>query len=176
MNPLVSYDSDSEPETGGKKQKGLPGIVNYSEDEESEGEREEEQKASPSKRGKSADDSSPGGTSSHVVMPQASTVPQPVQVNVGTVSAREECREITETIPCDPTIEANITALLSMHGSGFVAAIRSKKEFNNPYTLEKVSEVYGMDTFGTCFRRDVIPEGEYYDALAVAQKQAYPTQ
>jgi HCNGP-like protein len=73
----------------------------------------------------------------------------------------------------DATVQANIAALLSAHGSAFIALLRSKKEFNNPYTLDKVSEFTGIDSFGSNFAvrpGSQFTSNDFYDALAARQR------
>lgn len=78
---------------------------------------------------------------------------------------------VTETTPCDPGCEADFAALLSAHGGpGFIAALVSKKEFNNPYALEKISKLAGVESSGSWFPREPIAPEEFFEALAARQK------
>lgn len=81
--------------------------------------------------------------------------------------------DITASTPCDEGAQANISSLLASHGAAFVAALSSRKEFNNPYMLEKVSVLSGIDTFGTAFPASfTFAASDYYDALAAKSQRS----
>jgi hypothetical protein len=92
---------------------------------------------------------------------------------VGSSSLETHVLDITASTPCDEGAQANISSLLASHGAAFVAALSSRKEFNNPYMLEKVSVLSGIDTFGTAFPASfAFAASDYYDALAAKSQRS----
>ncbi|KAF0686192.1 Aste57867_21978 [Aphanomyces stellatus] len=82
--------------------------------------------------------------------------------------------------PCDPATQAKIDKYLehTERGLSFIASLRSKKEFDNPYILAKVVEYFGIEEMQSNFPKDSFdPYGydldDYTDKLtmAVAREQ-----
>jgi len=106
----------------------------------------------------------------------------PQHVNIQRVkSTAERLQELLPSQPegpCDPTTQAKIDKFLQHKESGlsFTASLRSKKEFDNPYILEKVVEYFGIEEMQSNFDKDVFdPYGydiaDYYDNLTLALKK-----
>jgi hypothetical protein len=107
--------------------------------------------------------------------PGASAQPVPEVALDGMAPSNVQCTAALMGPQVDATVQSNIAALLAAHGESFVKLLRSKKEFNNPYTLEKVSEYTGIDSFGSNFAvkpGSTFTSDDYYDALAVRQRAA----
>ncbi len=71
--------------------------------------------------------------------------------------------------------QEDIRRLLAAHGAGFPSSIRISKDFNNPYSLEKVAAFFGIDNVGSCFPASTFdphgfPEEDYYERLAGQQR------
>ena len=169
MNPLVTYgDSDDEANSPAAKGGGGLSLVNYSGDDDSDAESpapDSKPTQSPSKRQKT---DAASAQEPPVAIP-ASTAPAAAAIDDSSSASATAGVDVTVSASCDPEAQATVAAMLAAHGSRFIAEIRSKKEFNNPYTLEKVSKYTGVDTFGTHFPRNSPSDaGPCFDAFTTS--------
>nr|CCA15089.1 conserved hypothetical protein [Albugo laibachii Nc14] len=80
---------------------------------------------------------------------------------------------------CDPNTQDKISRFLSIQKERkqtFEEALHSKKDFANPYILEKVLEYFGIDQHQSNFPLEIfdpksLPVHEYSDQLRFRQKQ-----
>ena len=78
--------------------------------------------------------------------------------------------------PADDAVESRFAAYWSatQAGSSFVASLRARPAFANPYLLEETIATFGIDESATGLPRSAfdpksIPDCDYYEALAVRQ-------
>ncbi|KAL0590325.1 hypothetical protein ABG067_001570 [Albugo candida] len=111
--------------------------------------------------------------------------PDNVQEDVNSKTSERICDQQEQLLPpepqhaCDPSTQDKISRFLSIQKERkqtFEEALHSKKDFANPYILEKVLEYFGIDQHQSNFPLELydpksLPVHEYSDQLRFRQKQ-----
>ena len=164
----MSYDSsgsDSDGEPKAKKVATRPGLVAYDSDSDVGSPAVASPDVKYVKHSPRA-----AGTASAAAAPEEAGVDAPAGADSGVAVEPAYAHP-----PCDPAVQEDIRKLLAAHGSRFLDSIRSVKEFNNPYSLEKVAKFFEIDNVGSCYPASSFdPHGyaaeDYYERIASVQK------